>query len=181
LTIFARKIGGKIAGSIEGKIVGKTAKWIDGRTVARTDRLIVVREVGRMQAVSCEDWIGPIALPVSMGERAVRMLAPLKWIARTGRRDRTDSRGLTGRIVQIVWNDRSVRIDLTGRNVQSVRTNQSGPAGTNTAGVSYWKMIWKPGGMNTWRPAFRLPGPQLLNKNRVHGTLPGVAGPRCET
>jgi hypothetical protein len=91
-----------------------------------------------------------------MGEKAGRMLVPPRWIARTdrkewtvltnstGRRDRTDPRGLTG---QIVWNDRNVRIDLTGRSVQSVRngqndrTNRSGPAGTNTAGVSYWKMI----------------------------------------
>lgn len=97
-----------------------------------------------------------------MGGKAGRMLVPPRWIARTGRkewtvltnstgrRDRTDPRGLTGRIVQIVWNDRNVRIDLNGRSVQSVqsvrngqngRTNRSDQAGTNTAGVSYWNMI----------------------------------------
>jgi hypothetical protein len=112
-----------------------------------------------MLAVHCEDSIVPIMSPASMAEKAGRMLVPPRWIARTGRtewtvltnstgrRDRTDPTGLIGRIVQIVWNDRNVRIDLTGRSVQSVRngqndrTNRSGPAGTNTAGVWYCKMI----------------------------------------
>ena len=125
----------------------------------RIGRQIVAKGVGQMRVVSCGGWIGPILLPVNMGEKAGRMLVPPRWIARTGRkesivlkkltgqRDRTDPRGLTGRIVRIVWNDPSVRIDLIGRNGQSVRngqngrTNRSGPAGTNTAGVSYCKMM----------------------------------------
>lgn len=177
--MYARKIGGRIVGSTGNKTavrtvrptVVKIGRWTDERTDERigvkTVKLIGAR-IGRgtgwkiagpTPVVNCGGWIGPIALPVSMGEKAGRMLVPPRWIARTGRtewtvltnstgrRDRTDPTGLIGRIVQIVWNDRNVRIDLTGRSVQSVRngqndrTNRSGPAGTNTAGLSYWKMI----------------------------------------
>jgi len=35
--------------------------------------------------------------------------------------------------------------------------------------------------MNTWRPAFRLSGPQLLKKNRFHCTLAVAVGPQSET
>lgn len=159
--MYARKIGGKIEGPTGNKTAVKIGRWTDERIGVKTVKLIGAR-IGRWTGwtiagptpvANCGGWIGPTALPVSMGEKAGRMLVPPRWIARTGRkertvltnstgrRDRTDPRGLTG---QIVWNDRNVRIDLTGRsgqNDRNGRTNRSGPAGTNTAGVSYWKMI----------------------------------------
>lgn len=173
--MYARKIGGKIEGPTGNKTavrtvrptVVKIGRWTDERIGVKTVKLIGAR-IGRWTGwkiagptpvVNCGGWIGPIALPVSMGEKAGRMLVLPRWIAltgrtewtvltnSTGRRDRTDPRGLTGQIVQIVWNDRNVRIDLTGQSVRNGqndrngRTNRSGPAGTNTAGLSDWKMI----------------------------------------
>lgn len=134
---------------IDGRIDAKTAKWIAEKIGKQIGGKTGVRTHGLMLVVHCEGSIVPIMSPASMAEKAGRMLVPPRWIARTGRkewtvltnstgrRDRTDLRGLTG---QIGWNDRNVRIDLIGRSVRNGqndrngRTNRSGPAGTNTAG-----------------------------------------------
>ncbi|MDH4235965.1 MAG: hypothetical protein OEV17_01840 [Nitrospira sp.] len=153
------KIAVKIGNLTDEKIDERIASSIVVRTVVKIDRLTAVKIAGRMQGANFGASIELIMWPVSMVGKGETTLVRSKWIARTGRkewtvltnstsrRDRTDPRGLTGRIVQIVWNDRNVRIDLTGRSVQSVRNgqngriNRSGPAGTNRAGVLYWKMI----------------------------------------
>jgi len=157
--MFARRIDGRIADSIGEKTAERTGNWIggkigekivkliDGRTGVRIDRLTAVKIAGRMQGANFGASIEPIMWPVSMVGKGETTLVRPKWIVRIGRSEWNGHRGLIVRSVskdliartdQIVWNDRSVRnvrIDLNGL------TNRSGPAGTNTAGVWYWKMI----------------------------------------